>query len=87
MKKIVLLTFVALLLSPAMIAVFTKPVAAATAIYINQDGSITGTDKIEQNGNVYTFTGNINNSIIIERENIVVDGSGYPFREQEVEME
>jgi hypothetical protein len=29
------------------------------SVYINPDGSITGTEKIQRNGNVYTLTGNI----------------------------
>ena len=32
---------------------------------------------IQRNGNVYTFTGNINDPVVVERDNIVVDGSDY----------
>jgi len=53
-------------------------VKAESTIYIRADGSVEGTDKIQQNGNVYTFTDNIvNQSIIVEKDNIVVDGAGY----------
>ena len=37
-------------------------------ITINPDGSVVGTDKIHQNGNIYTLTGNLNGSIIIEKD-------------------
>ena len=48
------------------------------SIYIRADGSIEGTDKIQRDGNVYTFTHNIvNQSIVVEKDNIVVDGAGY----------
>jgi len=49
-------------------------------IYIRADGSIEPlTAPISTADNVtYTFTGNIiNNSIVVERDNIVVDGAGY----------
>jgi len=47
-------------------------------VRIKADGTIEGTDKIQRNGNIYTFTDNIFvNGIILERDNIVVDGNGY----------
>ena len=49
-----------------------------SSIFIRADGTVEGTDKIQQNGNVYTFTDNIvNQSIIVEKDSIVVDGAGY----------
>jgi len=60
-----------------------------TTIYIRADGSVEGTDKIQRVGNVYTFTDDIStgrytgsieidvDGIIIERDDIVVDGAGY----------
>jgi len=58
-------------------------VKAEGTIYIMSDGSVEGTDKIQRDGNVYTFLGNISidvsgvDGIIIERDNIVIDGAGY----------
>jgi parallel beta-helix repeat protein len=46
-------------------------------IFIRSDGSVEGTDRIEQTGNVYSFIDNINGSIIVETNDIVVDGAGY----------
>jgi parallel beta-helix repeat protein len=58
-------------------------------IYIKSDGSVEGTDLIERNGNVYTFKGDIGvynqtisantylGGIVVERDNIVIDGAGY----------
>ena len=54
-----------------------RSVEATDTIYIRVDGKIEGTNMIHRNENVYTFTGNINDSIVVERDNIVVDGSGY----------
>jgi len=48
------------------------------AIIIRSDGSVVGTDKIQRDGNVYTFIDNIvNQSVVVERDDIVVDGAGY----------
>lgn len=49
-------------------------------ITINPDGSVVGTDKIHQNGNIYTLTGNLNGSIIIEKDNISLDGAGFTLQ-------
>jgi len=55
-------------------------VKASGTIYIRADGSVEGTDKIQRDGNVYTFVGDINGSIVVERDNIVVDGAGYTLQ-------
>jgi len=53
-------------------------VKAESTIYIRADGSVEGTNKIQREGNVYTLTDNIiNQSIVVERFNIVIDGAGY----------
>jgi parallel beta-helix repeat protein len=53
-------------------------VNAEETIYIRSDGTVEGTDKIQRDGSVYTFIGDIvNQSIIVERDSIVVDGAGY----------
>jgi parallel beta-helix repeat protein len=55
-------------------------VKAETTIYIKADGSVEGTDKIQKDGNVYTFTDNINGSIIVEKDNVVVNGAGFTLQ-------
>jgi parallel beta-helix repeat protein len=52
-------------------------VYAGGTIYIRIDGSIEGTSKIQRDGNVYTFTYDIYDSIVVEINNIVIDGNGY----------
>ena len=51
-----------------------EEVKAQDTIYIRSDGSVEGTDKIQRDGIVYVFTDNISGSIIIERDNVVVNG-------------
>jgi parallel beta-helix repeat protein len=77
MKKIFLLAFVLFLLSTAVVMRFVSPVVAEGTIYIRPDGSVDpSTAPIQRDGNVYTFTDNIYDEIVVERDNIVVDGAG-----------
>ncbi len=60
---------------------FIKSVASQDSgtIYIRADGSVDPSSApINHNGNIYNFTNNISStSICIQRNNIVIDGSGY----------
>jgi parallel beta-helix repeat protein len=82
LKKAVFLAFVLVLLSTAVAVRFIRPVEAGGTIYIRADGSIEGTTDISTVDNVtYTFTANIfNQSVVVERDNIVVDGAGYTLQ-------
>ncbi|MDH5450690.1 MAG: right-handed parallel beta-helix repeat-containing protein [Candidatus Bathyarchaeota archaeon] len=58
-----------------------QQVEASGTITIKADGSIEGTTDIMTVDNVtYTFTDNINGEIIVERDDIVVDGAGYTLQ-------
>ena len=79
MKKITTTVVLFLILSVLLVS-FPEIgiVKAVGTIYIRADGSVEGTDKIQRDGEVYTITANITNqSIVVERDNIVVDGAGY----------
>jgi len=65
-----------LLISMLTLAFNIQPVRASGTIYIRPDGSVEGTDKIQRDGDTYTFTDNIYDEIVVERDNIVVDGAG-----------
>lgn len=72
------------------IANFT-PVLPPDNVVIEADGRVVGTDKIVQNGNVYTFidnvsgtktiqgnfAGNMSSALAVHRSNIVIDGAGF----------
>jgi len=68
-----------LLVSIAMLAFDTRSATALQTIYIQADGSIDPpTANIISFDNVtYTFTDNINDSIVVDRSNITIDGAGY----------
>ena len=57
-------------------------VRAGGTIYIRADGSIDSpTAPITSADNItYTFTDNINDSIVVERSNIIIDGNGYTLQ-------
>jgi parallel beta-helix repeat protein len=53
---------------------------ADRTIYIRADGTVDGTNKILREGNVYTFTDNISDAIVVEKDDVVVDGAGYSIQ-------
>ena len=48
-----------------------------STIYIRNDGSVEGTDLIQRDGDVYTLISDISGSIVVERDNVVLDGARY----------
>ena len=46
-------------------------------IYIRSDGTVEGTDLIEISNNTYTFLNDVSGNIVISRDFITLDGSGY----------
>ena len=57
-------------------------VEAGGTVYIREDGSVEGTDKIQHEGDRYTFTEDIYGPLVVERDNVVVDGAGYSIKGQ-----
>ena len=80
MKKVVLLAFVLVLFSTAVVMRYMRPAVASGTIYIRADGSVEGTNKIQRDGDIYTFTGNIHDEIVVERSNIIIDGDGHTLQ-------
>jgi len=81
-KKIVLLAFVLVLLSTAVVVGFVRPAIAEGTIYIRADGRVEpDTAPISSVDNItYNFTDNIYDEIVVERANIVIDGAGYTLQ-------
>lgn len=55
---------------------FNESMASST-IYIRADGSVEGTNMIQKEGSLYTFTADIYGSIIIQKNDITIDGMDY----------
>ncbi len=48
------------------------------SVYIKADGSVDpSTAPIAVNGNIYTLTGNLNTSLILQKDGITIDGAGF----------
>lgn len=58
------------------------PAPPILEVYIRSDGTVDpATAPIQRTGNTYTFTSDLTNStIIIQRDNIVIDGAGYKLQ-------
>jgi len=46
-------------------------------VSITAEGNVEGTTTIQRDGNIYTFTSNIEAIIVIEASNVVLDGAGF----------
>jgi parallel beta-helix repeat protein len=68
-----------LLATSMTILTFNVRIAVAQeTIYIRSDGSVDPpTAPITRAGNIYTFTANISKPMVIQKDNIVMDGNGY----------
>jgi predicted small secreted protein len=54
-------------------------------VYIRSDGAVSpSSEPIKRVGNVYNLTGNINGSIVVQRNNSVIDGNGYALQKTEI---
>jgi parallel beta-helix repeat protein len=54
--------------------------AQGNTIYIRADGTVEGTENIQGDGNVYTFTSDVFDSIVVEKDDVVIDGAGYSLQ-------
>ena len=58
-----------------------ETVKAVETVYIRADGSVDPvTAPIERIGDIYVLKSNINDSLVVERSNITVDGDGYTLQ-------
>ena len=73
------LLFLVVLASSALFISALRPAVAQTssAVFIQADGTVVGTNSLQRNGDVYTFVGNFSGPLTVERDNIVIDGAGY----------
>ena len=75
-KKVVLVCVFVCLFS--LVAVPSVKSQLTRVIFINADGSVSGTSTIQRNGNLYRLTGNLNDyPIVVLCNNIVLDGEGF----------
>jgi parallel beta-helix repeat protein len=79
--KILTVAFVLMFLSMAPIVAHGSSPLSLMTVRILSDGSIEPSNgPIQRNGDVYTFTDNVYAQIVVDRDNIVIDGAGYALR-------
>jgi parallel beta-helix repeat protein len=81
-KLVLVMTLTFVLVGMLAVASEVQRGRASGTIYIRSDGSVEGTDKIQRDGDVYTFTDDLNETIAVEKDNIVIDGNGYRLEDQ-----
>jgi parallel beta-helix repeat protein len=79
LKKLKVLFIISLILTSMIgLSLNIHAVEALWTIYIRADGSIDPpTAPIQRDGNLYTFTNNIYDGIVVEKSGIVIDGNGF----------
>jgi parallel beta-helix repeat protein len=78
MKTLLYAVCILVVLFTFQVAVQVPSVAASPAVYIRPDGRVDPpTVPIQVIGNVYTFTNNVYDIIVIQKSNIVINGAGY----------
>jgi len=78
MKKNMITAFALMLLCITPIAVSAGLVSTLPVIRILSDGSVDPpTESIQRNDGTYTFTADVYARIVVERDNVVIEGAGY----------
>ena len=81
MNKISLKLFLLLFLCSLIVVLLRiNIVKAASTIYIRADGNVEGTDRIQKDGDFYTLISDISSSIVVEKNNIVLNGASHRLR-------
>jgi nitrous oxidase accessory protein NosD len=77
-KKIGSTTLIIALIVTTILALPVDAQTTRQIISIKADGNVDpASASIQRNGNIYTFTDNINSEIRVEKEGITIDGAGY----------
>jgi len=81
MTKLIIILLIALSISAVLSGSLVSRTLAQEVIYIRSDGSIEPpTASIQQHGYLYTLLDDIYGCLIIERDNIIVDGQGFTLK-------
>ncbi len=78
-RHAIAMTTIVFLLGLLFCALGLPTVRGSNTIYIHSDGSITptGVNITTSDLKTYTFTGDVNDTIVIQRSNIILEGGGY----------
>jgi hypothetical protein len=76
-KRLAIAISLFFLISAVVVSVPLVKAQSVNNITINPDGSVTGTNSIQQVGSTYFFATNITGNIQVEKSNIIINGSGF----------
>jgi len=81
-KAVLAITLTLLMLTSILMLAFNiRLIKASGTIYIRVNGKVDpDTAPIQRDNNLYTFADSIYDSIVVERDNVVVDGAGYTLQ-------
>ena len=78
MQKICLAILFLLSLTIPMLISTAASAVSTTTIFIQSDGTINPSNvPIQRNGDIYTFTANVYDPILVQKSNVTLDGAGY----------
>ena len=81
LKKIATIAFALLFLSIAPLTGLASSASTLPTIRIMFDGSVFPANvPIQRNGDLYTFTDNVYGQIVVDRDNIAIDGAGHSLQ-------
>jgi hypothetical protein len=81
MKHMVAAAFLVFICVASLVSVGSVRAQSVTTIFINADGSVSGTNAIQRAGNHYDLTESLyNSSIVVLCDNIVLDGDGFTLQ-------
>jgi len=86
MKKGFALAVTLILVLPLLMVSIPIKAQSGGNIIINADGSVTGTNSIQRNGNIYTLTANISGGIQVQESNIVIDGASFAINNAGIDL-
>lgn len=86
-RRVLALTFAVALLMSLTVEMETQvakanfiPEVLPSGIRIESDGTVNGTSNMQRNGKIYTLTSNIDDTLVVLCDNIVVDGASYTIQ-------
>jgi parallel beta-helix repeat protein len=83
-KRFICLCLLAFSLLSTLILVNVNPVLGLSSVHIWPDGLVEPSNApIQRNGDVYTFTDNLNAAMTVEKSNIIIDGNNHLLQSDE----
>ena len=81
MQKICFALLFLLSIAIPMLVSTAASAVSTTTIFIQPDGTVNPSNvPIQRNGDIYTFTANVYDPILVQKSNVTLDGAGYSLK-------